>query len=108
MTSLLTIERNSDMWICSFYLEIVYTNISKRGMMNIINSMSVLENNPEINITVWYEISCIPKTVMEQNYFQFDQQYYNNTVRNPQHQYQPKHIYIAHDHKYIQSYGNSN
>jgi hypothetical protein len=40
---------------------------------------SILDNNTEIQVSVWKEITYILKIVMEQNYFQFDQKYYKQT-----------------------------
>jgi hypothetical protein len=57
----------------------MYANIPKLDTINIIISM--LNLNPEINNNSQKEITRIIKTVIEQNYFQFDQQYYKQTVR---------------------------
>jgi hypothetical protein len=62
------------MRICSLDIENMYTNIPKRDTINIINNIQ--ESNPEINMNIWKEILYILQTVMEQNYFQFNQQYY--------------------------------
>jgi hypothetical protein len=55
----------------------MYTNIPKIGIRHIINS--VLENNKEINRNIQKETIHILKTVIEQNYFQFNQEYYKQT-----------------------------
>jgi hypothetical protein len=65
------------MRICSFDIENIYTNIPKREIINVINN--VLENNTEILLSIRNEIIHILKTILEQNYFQFDQQYYKQT-----------------------------
>jgi hypothetical protein len=57
------------MRMCSFDM---YTNIPKLEIVNIIENIKYLE----IIKTNQKEIINILKTVMEQNYFQFDQQYY--------------------------------
>jgi hypothetical protein len=73
-------EINENMVMCSFDIENMYTNIPKLDTtsINIINS--VLNLNTEINKNSQKEIKYVPKTVIEQNYFQFDQQYYKQTV----------------------------
>jgi hypothetical protein len=77
MTDLKTIELNRNMRICSFDVESMYTDIPKNGTVNVINS--ILESNPEITLNIQKEILHILQTVIEQNYFQFDQQYYKQT-----------------------------
>jgi hypothetical protein len=74
MTELKTIELNNDTRICSFDIEKTYTNIPKKDIINI--SSSILDNNAEIQSNICKEIIYILKTVMKQNYFQFDQKYY--------------------------------
>jgi hypothetical protein len=58
----------------------MYTNIPKIGVINIIKK--ILENNNEIEKN-------IQKETIEQNYFQFDQEYY----KHQHHQYWQKHTY---------------
>jgi hypothetical protein len=77
MTNLITIELNSDTRICSFDIENLYTNIPRKEIINITNN--VLENNIEIEANTWKEIIHIMRTIMKQNYFQFDQQHYEQT-----------------------------
>jgi hypothetical protein len=64
-------ENYEDMTMCSFHIENMYTNIPNLEVINI--TESIIENNPEIIKTNQKEIINILKTVMEQNYFQFDQ-----------------------------------
>jgi hypothetical protein len=52
----------------------MYTNIPKSYVINIINN--ILKTNSEIVKTNQKEIMHTLKTVMKQNYFQFNQQYY--------------------------------
>jgi hypothetical protein len=65
------------MRICSFDIENMYTNIPKIYSVKIIGN--VLGSNPEINMNIQKELLHILQKVMEQNYFQFDQQYYEHT-----------------------------
>jgi hypothetical protein len=58
---------NKDMRICSFDIEIMYTNTPKINTINIINN--ILDNNQEIDINIHKETLHILQTVMEQNYF---------------------------------------
>jgi hypothetical protein len=51
----------------------MYTYIPRKEIINITNN--VLENNIEIDASTWNGIIHIVRTVMKQNYFQFDQQY---------------------------------
>jgi hypothetical protein len=74
MTELKATELNSDARICSFDIKNMYTNIPKEDIINIINN--ILNNNIEIQSNIQNEIIHILKTIMEQNYFQFDQKYY--------------------------------
>jgi hypothetical protein len=67
-------EINENMRMCSFNIENMYINIPKSDVISIINN--ILKTNPEIAETKQKEIIHILKTVTEQNYFQFDQQYY--------------------------------
>jgi hypothetical protein len=76
MTDLITIELNRNTRICSF-IENMYTNIPKNDTINIINN--ILESNSKITMNIQKEILHILQTVIEQNYFQFDQQYYKQT-----------------------------
>jgi hypothetical protein len=73
MTGLQGIELNSDMRLCSFDIENMYRNILKIGTMNTINT--TLENIRSAT-NVQKEIIQILRTVIEQYYFQFDQEYY--------------------------------
>jgi hypothetical protein len=52
----------------------MYTNIPRKDIINIINN--ILDNNVEIQSNIRKDIIYILKTMMEQNYFQFDQKYY--------------------------------
>jgi hypothetical protein len=72
-----TIEINEDVRICSFDIQNMYTNIPKLEIMNIITD--IMENNPDITKTTQEEITNIPKSIMEQNYFQVNEQYYSPT-----------------------------
>jgi hypothetical protein len=47
------------------------------SIINIINN--ILENNNEIEKNIQKEITYIAKTIIEQNYFQFDRKYYKQT-----------------------------
>jgi hypothetical protein len=58
---------------CSFYSENTYAYIPKSDVVN------VLENNTGVKKTTQNEIIHILKMILEQNYFQFDQQYYSQT-----------------------------
>jgi hypothetical protein len=55
----------------------MYTNIPAVDTITIITN--ILEDNPRIDVSKQKEIIHILKTVTEQNYFQFDQQYYKQT-----------------------------
>jgi uncharacterized coiled-coil protein SlyX len=77
MTDLKTIEINSDTRMCSFDIENMYTNIQRKEVTNIINN--ILENNIEIETNTREEIIFIMSVIMKQNFFQFDQQYYEQT-----------------------------
>jgi hypothetical protein len=55
----------------------MYTNTPKLEIIDIINN--IMENDPEITKTTQEEIINILKSVMEQNYFQFNEQYYRQT-----------------------------
>jgi hypothetical protein len=79
MTNLQTTKLNRDTRICSFEIENMYTNVPKRNIMNIINN--ILEKNSEVHMNIQKEIMHILQKMMEQNYFQFDQQYYKQTDR---------------------------
>lgn len=65
------------MGICSFDIETIYTNVTKPEFINII--WCVIENGPEIIKTNQEEIINILKALMDQNYFQFDQQNYKQS-----------------------------
>jgi hypothetical protein len=67
-----TIELNKDIRICSFDTENMYTNVPNHYTINIIST--ILKGNPQSN-----ENFHITQTIMEQNYFQFNQQYYKQT-----------------------------
>jgi hypothetical protein len=86
IADLQAIEINKEMRLCSFDIENMYTNIPKNSSINIINN--TLENNKETEKNIQKEITHIVKTVIEQNYFQFDQEYYKQTdelAMEPQH-----------------------
>jgi hypothetical protein len=53
----------------------MYTNILKTDTINIINN--ILQDNQKTNRST--QKKYILQTVMEQNYFEFDQQYYKQT-----------------------------
>jgi hypothetical protein len=55
----------------------MYTNTPKLHTINIMTN--ILNLNTEINKNSQKEITHILKTVIEQNYFQFNQQYYKQT-----------------------------
>jgi hypothetical protein len=55
----------------------MYKNIPRKEIINITNN--ILENNIEIEVSTWKEIIHIMRTIIKQNYFQFDQQYYEQT-----------------------------
>jgi hypothetical protein len=46
------------------------------------SELVILGSNPEINMTTQKEILHVLQTVIEQNYFQVDQQYYNPVFLN--------------------------
>jgi hypothetical protein len=56
----------------------MYTNIPKMDTVNIINN--ILKNNPAINKNNREEIVHTLQVIIEQNYFQIDQQYYKQSV----------------------------
>jgi hypothetical protein len=55
----------------------MYTHIPKVAIINIVNT--VTKNNHEIDENIQKGIIHILKTVLEQNYFQVDQEYYKQT-----------------------------
>jgi Tfp pilus assembly pilus retraction ATPase PilT len=65
------------MRICSFSKENMYTNIPRIEATDIITN--TLKINSGINENSQKEIMHILKTIMEQNYFQFEQKYYKQT-----------------------------
>jgi hypothetical protein len=67
MMDLKTIELNNNTRICSFDIENMYTNIPRKEIENITNS--VLENNIEINASTQKKIIHIMRIIMRQNYF---------------------------------------
>jgi hypothetical protein len=77
-TDLQSIEINEDVRICSFDIENIHTNIPKLEVINIIKN--IMENDPEIKKDEQEEIINILKSMMDQYYFQFNQQYYKQTV----------------------------
>jgi hypothetical protein len=77
MTNLKTIELNSDKRICSFNIENMYTNIPRKEVINITNN--IFQNNVGIEASTQKGIIFIMGIIMKQNYFQFDQQYYEQT-----------------------------
>jgi hypothetical protein len=77
MTHLKTIDLNSDTSICSFDIKNMYTNIPRKDIINITNN--VLENNIQIEVSTQKEIIHIMRIIMKQNYYQFEQQYYEQT-----------------------------
>jgi hypothetical protein len=70
-TDLQSMEINEDMRMCSFHIENMHNNIPNLEVINI--KENIIQNNPEIVKTNQKEKINILKTVMEQNYFQFDQ-----------------------------------
>jgi hypothetical protein len=52
----------------------MYTNISKVEIINIVNN--IIDNTQGVETKVQKEIIHILETIMEQNYFQFNQDYY--------------------------------
>jgi hypothetical protein len=72
MTELQDIELNKDMQLCSFDIENMYTNIPKEDIKNIVYNIS--KNNYEIEENTQKEIIHILEIVLQQNYFQFDQE----------------------------------
>jgi hypothetical protein len=78
-TDLQTMEINEDMRMCSFYIENMYTTIPYIDTINIITN--IFKTNSEIDESNWIERihTRTLKTMTEQNYFQFDQQYYKQT-----------------------------
>jgi hypothetical protein len=77
MTDLKIIELNKDTRLCSFDITNMYTNIPKIGVINIIKK--ILQNNNKIEKNIQKETVHILETIIEQNYFQFDQEYYKQT-----------------------------
>jgi hypothetical protein len=77
IADLQAIDINKELRLCSFDIEKMYTNIPKNSIINIINN--TLENNNEIEKNIQKEITHTVKTVIEQNYFQFEQEYYKQT-----------------------------
>jgi hypothetical protein len=73
-TDLEGIKLNKDMRLYSFDIENMYTNIPKIGIINVINT--ILQNNQGIETNTQKESTHIIKTITEQNYFQFNQEYY--------------------------------
>jgi hypothetical protein len=73
-TDLEGIKLNKDMRLYSFDIENMYRNIPKIGIINVINT--ILQNNQGIEMNTQKESTHIIKTVREQNYFQFNQEYY--------------------------------
>lgn len=73
-TDLQSIEISEDVRMCSFDIENMCTSIPKIEIINIIEN--TIENGPEIIKTNQKGKRNILRTVTEQNYFQFDQQYY--------------------------------
>jgi hypothetical protein len=65
------------MRICFFDIVNIYNNTPKIDIINI--TINVLENNHEIDKNNQKETLHILQTVMEQNYFWFDQDYYKQT-----------------------------
>jgi hypothetical protein len=55
----------------------MYTNIPKTDIINIISN--IINEDKDINKDYQYEIIQILKTVLEQNYFQIDNEYYKQT-----------------------------
>jgi hypothetical protein len=55
----------------------MYSNIPRKEVINTTNN--ILENNVEIEASTRKEIIFIMEKIMIQNYFQFDQQYYEQT-----------------------------
>jgi hypothetical protein len=54
----------------------MYTNIPKNDITNI--TKSILQNH-NTNINIQKEILQLMNTILEQNYFQYDQKYYKHT-----------------------------
>jgi hypothetical protein len=77
ITDLQSIEINEDMRICLFDIDNMYTNIPKVEVLNIIKS--IMESDPETKKAELEEIIKIFKSMMEENYFPFNQQYYKQT-----------------------------
>jgi hypothetical protein len=61
---------------CSFDIENMYTNIPTLDTINIRVISNILKDNPQNNENIQKEILHITQTIMEQNYFKFNQQYY--------------------------------
>jgi hypothetical protein len=76
-TDLQTIEINEDVRICSFDIQNMYTNIPKLEVIDIITNIK--ENGPKITKTTQEEITNILKSIIEQNCFQVNEQYYAQT-----------------------------
>ena len=77
MNDLNTIKIDENTRLCSFDIENMYTNIPKKDIMNI--TKNILQRNHNTNINTQKEIMCIMNTVLEQNYFQYEQKYYKQT-----------------------------
>jgi hypothetical protein len=59
----------------------MYTNIPTLDTMNIISN--ILKDNPLNKENIQKEILYITQAIMDQNYFQFNQQYYKQTSGLP-------------------------
>jgi hypothetical protein len=77
MTELKTIELSEDTRLCSFDITNIYTNIPRNGVINIIKK--ILEDNNEIKKNIQGKTIHILETIIEQYYFQFDQEHYKQT-----------------------------
>jgi hypothetical protein len=75
ITDLKTIELSKDTRLCSFDITNMYTNIPKIWFI----IKNILENNNEIGKNIQKETIHILETIIEQNYFQFDQEHYKQT-----------------------------
>jgi hypothetical protein len=63
MMELRTIELNSDARIFCVDIENMYTDIQRKDIINITNN--ILDNNTEIQVSIWKEITYALKIVME-------------------------------------------
>jgi hypothetical protein len=79
MTDLKSIEINTNTRLCSFDITNMYINIPKNEVINIIKD--ILENNNEIGTNTQKEAIHILGTILEQNYFQIEQEYYKQIDR---------------------------